>query len=72
MPLLVNHRGEPLEDSKGQQIKAGSTVVHDFLGEGIATGTVPLEKGDGVNITIDWLGAARGTPMCPRMLAPAT
>ena len=40
MPLLVNHKGEPLEDSKGQQIKAGSTVVHEFLGEGIATGTV--------------------------------
>ena len=35
--------------------------MHEFLGEGIATGTVPLEKGDGVNITINWLGAARGT-----------
>ena len=37
---LVNQRGEPLEDSIGQQIKTGSTVIHDFLGEGIAKGTI--------------------------------
>ena len=33
-----------LEDSKGQQIKVGTTVVHEFLGEAIARDTVPLDQ----------------------------
>ena len=31
-------------------------MVDSKFGEGIARGTVPLEKGDGVNVQIDWLG----------------
>ena len=43
------HRGQPLTDADGQVLKAGSTVVNSkFGGEGIARGTVPLEKDDGV------------------------
>ena len=47
------HRGQPLTDADGQVLKAGSTVVNSKFGEGIARGTVPLEKGDGVNVQID-------------------
>ena len=42
------HRGQPLTDADGQVLKAGSTVVNSKFGEGIARGTVPLEKDDGV------------------------
>lgn len=47
------HRGQPLTDADGQVLKVGSTVVDSKFGEGIARGTVPLEKGDGVNVQID-------------------
>ena len=53
--MLLNHRGEPLTDAQGHQIKTGATVTHDFLGDGIARGTVPLDGG-GVNVLVDWLG----------------
>ena len=56
MAALQNHRGQPLTDADGQVLKVGSTVVDSMFGEGIARGTVPLEKGDGVNVQIDWLG----------------
>ena len=42
------HRGQPLTDADGQVLKAGLTVVNSKFGEGIARGTVPLEKNDGV------------------------
>jgi len=45
------HRGQPLTDADGQVLKAGSTVVNSKFGEGIARGTVPLEKDDGVTAT---------------------
>ena len=45
-----NHRGQPLTDADGQVLKVGSTVVDSMFGEGIARGTVPFEKGDGVNV----------------------
>ena len=48
--LTARHRCKIL---KAQQIKSGSTVVHEFLGEAIARGTVPLEKGVGVNVMVD-------------------
>ena len=51
-----------LEDSKGQQIKVGSTVVHDFLGEAIARDTVPLDRGVGVNVALDWIGTSQDLP----------
>lgn len=47
------HRGQPLTDADGQVLKVGSTVVDSKFGEGIARGSVPLEKGDGVNVQID-------------------
>ena len=53
MAALQNHRGQPLTDADGQVLKVGSTVVDSKFGEGIARGTVPLEKGDGVNVQID-------------------
>ena len=59
MAALQNHRGQPLTDADGQMLKVGSTVVDSLFGEGIARGTVPLEKGDGVNVQIDWLGGNR-------------
>ena len=52
-PLFCANGTTPLQDSQGQQIKSGSTVVHEFLGEAIACGTVPLEKGVGVNVMVD-------------------
>ena len=44
------HRGQPLTNADGQVSKVGSTVVGSMFGEGIARGTVPFEKGDGVNV----------------------
>ena len=58
-PMAALHRtiaASPLTDADGQVLKVGSTVVDSMFGEGIARGTVPLEKGDGVNVQIDWLG----------------
>ncbi len=55
-PLFCADGKTPLQDSKGQQIKSGATVVHEFLGEAIARGTVPLDQGVGVNVMIDWIG----------------
>ena len=56
MAALVDHLGRPLKDTAGNPIKNDSTVIDAIFGEGIARGTVPLEKGDGVNVRIDWLG----------------
>ena len=53
MAALQNHRGQPLTDADGQVLKVGSTVVDSMFGEGMARGTVPLEKGDRVNVQID-------------------
>ena len=50
MAALQNHRGEPLTDAEGQVIKVGSIVVDDMFGEGISRGTIPLSKGEGVNV----------------------
>ena len=52
----MNHRGELLVDANGQQLKAGATVVDDMFGEGIVRGTVQQDRGEGINIRIDWLG----------------
>ena len=56
MAVLRNHRGDIITDAKGQQIKVGTTVTDDMFGDGIARGTVAQEKGEGVNILVDWLG----------------
>ena len=48
MAALLNHRGDPLKDSAGEVIKAGSLVLDELYGEGIADGTVPLQRGEGV------------------------
>ena len=45
MATLQNHRGQPLVDADGQEIKAGSIVVDAMFGQGIA-----LEHGDGINV----------------------
>ena len=56
MPTLKTQNGEPLKDAAGNEIKAGQTVTDSMFGDGIAEGTVALEKGPGCNVTIDWLG----------------
>ena len=59
MAALQNHRGQPLTGADGQVLKVGSTVVDSTLCSARALlealTTVPLEKGDGVNVQIDWL-----------------
>ena len=62
MATLQNHRGQPLVDADGQEIKAGSIVVDAMFGQGIARGTIPLEHGDGVNVRIDGLGYPGNIP----------
>ena len=49
------HGGKPLHDADGLELRKSSIVVDEMFGDGIVTGTVPLEHGEGVNITIDWL-----------------
>ena len=56
MALLLNQRGEPLQDANGKQLKAGATIVDDLFGDGIVRGTIPIEIGEGFNVLIDWLG----------------
>ena len=40
-----------------------------MFGDGIARGTIPLEKGEGVNVMIDWLGPQTGKPNTVVVLA---
>ena len=48
--------GKPLTDTNGVQLKIGQTVTDDVFGDGIVRGTVPLDKGEGLNVLINWLG----------------
>ena len=56
MPVLKNHNGANLKDAAGNEIKVGQTVTDTMFGDGIVEGTVPIDKGEGVNVMIDWLG----------------
>ena len=40
-----------------KQLKAGATIVDDMFGDGIVHCTIPIEKGEGFNVLIDWLGS---------------
>ena len=65
----ANHVGAIITDAKGQQIKAGTTVTDAMLGDGIARGTIPQEKGDVASISSSTgLGRMRPTsqkePQC--------
>ena len=72
MPPLLNHKGEPLIDAAGHVLTAGSLVRDEMFGEGIARGTVPLQRGEGVNVLIDWLGASPGEKPMSRRVACLT
>ena len=57
MPPLLHGDGQtPVTDSLNNPLKTGQTVTDDMFGEGIVRGTVPLDKGLGLNVLIDWLG----------------
>jgi hypothetical protein len=56
MPALFLTSGDPLTDVAGNHLKTGQTVTDDLLGDGIVRGTIPLDKGPGLNVLIDWLG----------------
>ena len=56
MPVLFNPDGSELTDASGRQLKTGQTCIDSTLGECIVRGTVPLDRGLGVNVLIDWLG----------------
>ena len=55
-PLLHGDGQTPVTDSLNNPLKTGQTVTDDMFGEGIVRGTVPLDKGLGLNVLIDWLG----------------
>lgn len=50
---LRNHRGAVLTDANGRELTKGCTIDDAMFGAGIATGTVPLDHGDGVNVERD-------------------
>ena len=56
MPVLFNPDGSELTDANVRQLKTGQTCIDSTLGECIVRGTVPLDRGLGVNVLIDWLG----------------
>jgi hypothetical protein len=56
MPVLLYADGRPVKDAEGNPLKTGQTVTDDTLGDCIVRGTVPLDKGEGLNVVIDWLG----------------
>ena len=56
MPALFHSDGRPLTDTAGNQLRTGQTITDQFLGDGIVRGTIPLDKGEGLNVLIDWLG----------------
>ena len=60
--MLFLPSGEPLTDVAGNQLKTGQTVTDVLFGDGLVRGTVPLEKGEGVNVLIDWLVPKDGKP----------
>ena len=39
MSALLNSRGQAIEDSKGEQLKVGMTIVDEMFGDGIVRGT---------------------------------
>ena len=51
--------GRAMRDSEGKELKDGSVVIDDFFGEGIAKGVVPLDRGDGFNILVQWRGTSQ-------------
>ena len=57
MPVLLKADGTPLKDAAGNPLKTGQTVTDDMFGDCIVRGTVPLDKDEGLNVRIDWLGA---------------
>ena len=61
MPVLLKADKSPLTDAIGNTLKTGQTVTDDAFGDGIVRGTVPLEKSEGLNIVIDWLGRKDAT-----------
>ena len=56
MQALLNQNGKQLTDANGMVLHVGNLVVDEMFGDGIVRGTVPLASGDGVNVTIQWLG----------------
>ena len=63
MAALLNSIEEQLLDKNQQPLKAGATATHDFLGDCLLRGNVPI-AGDGVNMKVDCLGPdhAAGKP----------
>ena len=62
MPALLNQNDEPLTDAAGNELRTGQTITDIMFGDGIVRGTVPIEKGLGMNVLIDWLGPTAGDP----------
>lgn len=56
MPPLLYADGRPLKDAAGNPLRTGQTVTDNMLGDCIGRGTVPLDRGEGLNVVIDWLG----------------
>ena len=55
-PSLPRRSPDPVTDSLGNPLRTGHTVTDDVFGDGIVRGTVPLDRGLGLNVLIDWLG----------------
>ena len=51
--------GKDIHDSKGACLYVGQAVAHYLFGEGIVRAVVPLDKGIGFNVTVEWKAATR-------------
>ena len=72
MPVLLYADGRPVKDAEGNPLRTGQTVTDYLLGDCIVRGTVPLDKGEGLNRERrDRLasGSARRTPRSRRAAA---
>ena len=60
MATLRNVSGEPTTHSAGEVLKVDCLVRDSIFGEGKVKGTVPLDRGLGLNVRVEWLGDGSG------------
>ena len=58
MPVLLkaDKSPAPLTDAAGNPLKTGQTMTDEMFGDAIVRGTVPLDRGEGLNVVLYWLG----------------
>ena len=59
---MLTANGNPMKDAAGDVLKLDCLVRDCIFGEGKVKGTVPLDRGEGLNVLIEWCGDRTGKP----------